>query len=157
MKFHCYVRALPFAAQADAGLAWLIIQRGIDYLCNLVKTRVQGACKRCALHGIAFSRPFKKVVAKPRCRLAALVAISVFWACCLLYQLLVVHFALAITSGKLVAIAAAGFSKTTGMSRLESCAGFRYLVRIASPAATFSGWAYTPSILCSHASSQPTR
>lgn len=47
MKFHCYVRALPLRAQADSELAWLVIQRGIEYLCNLVKTRVQGAARRC--------------------------------------------------------------------------------------------------------------
>ena len=46
MKFHCYVRALPFRARADSGLALLVIQRGIDYLCNLIKTRVQAACNR---------------------------------------------------------------------------------------------------------------
>lgn len=50
MKFHCYVKELPLRAQADSQLAWLVIQRGIEYLSNLVKTRVQGACRRCHLH-----------------------------------------------------------------------------------------------------------
>ena len=49
MKFHCYVKELPLRAQADSQLAWLVIQRGIEYLSNLVKTRVQGACRRCQL------------------------------------------------------------------------------------------------------------
>ncbi|KAL3137379.1 hypothetical protein ABBQ32_006906 [Trebouxia sp. C0010 RCD-2024] len=46
MKFHCYMKALPVRAPADSQLAWLVIQRGIDYLCNLVRARVQGARTR---------------------------------------------------------------------------------------------------------------
>ncbi len=49
MKFHCYVKALPLRTQADSELAWTVIQGGIEYLCDLVKTRVKGACRRCAL------------------------------------------------------------------------------------------------------------
>ena len=50
MKFHCYVKELPLRAQADSQLAWLVVQRGIEYLSHLVKTRVQGACRRCHHH-----------------------------------------------------------------------------------------------------------
>lgn len=45
-KFHCYLKSLPVRAPADSELAWLVIQRGIDYLCNLVRARVRGARTR---------------------------------------------------------------------------------------------------------------
>ena len=46
MKFHCYMKALPVRSQADSELAWLVIQQGIEYFCNLIRARVWGAQTR---------------------------------------------------------------------------------------------------------------
>ena len=67
MKFHCYVKELPLRAQADSQLAWLVIQQGIEYLSNLVKTRVQGACRRCYPHTCFCMFPDRKFLCSSDC------------------------------------------------------------------------------------------